>query len=284
MPAFFRRRSTEIPRQPPASFFALGYASLPAEIQIAGDRWQLVRTFKHDFFAVTGLYARKIGADLPMATESPHLAVLKVQRTQPFQGLPLRWLGRLAARHEVAVLKALQGVPGIPTFLGTWGTTGYVHAFIPGEDLRPGLGAGAEFFQALRELLQAVHERHVAYVDTNKRENILYGSDGRPYLIDFQISFLCRRGARDHFLARWLLRRLQAEDWYHYYKHKTRLAPQACTADDFKRAEDRSWYIRAHRRVAQPMIRWRRKLLARYGRRGPQAEVGAPRKQSDQAP
>ncbi len=256
-------------RREPASFFALGYGELPPRVDVMGRTFEFVKLFKHDFFAATGLYERaeEIGpasAKLPSGRPAPRQAVVKLQRTYPLFGLPMQWLGAIIARHEIAVFKALDGLEGVPMFMGDIGTTGYIHEFIPGDDLKPEFAPGADFFNRLENLLRAIHARHIAYVDTNKRENILYGTDGRPYLIDFQISFFCRYGRRNNLLTRWILSRLQKEDWYHFYKHKTRLAPQICTPEDFRRANDRSWYIQAHRRIAQPIIHARRRFLERY--------------------
>jgi hypothetical protein len=254
-------------KRPPASLFALGYATLPEQIEIGGRSYRISRLFKHDFFAATGLYESHTTQtqSAPDDAAAPKkLVVLKVQRTYPLYGLPMRWLGALVARHEIRIFKALQGIEGIPEFLGETGKTGYIHEFIPGEDLRAELAPDGEFFRRLEQLIAAVHSRHVAYVDANKRENILYGVDQRPYLIDFQISFICRRGEKDHLPARWILLRLQKEDWYHFYKHKTRMAPKTCSPEDFARAQKRSWYIRIHRFFAQPLIRLRRRFLRRY--------------------
>ncbi len=250
-------------KKAPASFFALGYESLPQRATVGRRNYSIVKVFKHDFFAATGLYREEIPAGATDQAAEPPLAVLKLQRTYPLYGLPMKWLGRMVARHEMAVFQKLQGVRGIPEFLGGYGPTGYMHAFVPGMDLCPECQPDGEFFQRLQELLVAIHARGVAYVDTNKRENILYGDDQQPWLIDFQISFHCG-GAWNNIVTRGILRRLQREDWYHFYKHKTRLAPQVCTPEDFAAAQNRSWYIRLHRRVAQPIIHWRRRFLARY--------------------
>ncbi len=234
-----------------------------------GRTFEFVRLFKHDFFAATGLYQQSdssvgVPADTNNNRAIPRQAVVKFQRTFPLFGIPMQWLGAIVARHEIAVFKALDGLEGVPGFMGEIGTTGYIHEFIPGDDLKQEFATGAEFFSRLESLLNAIHARSIAYVDTNKRENILYGADGKPYLIDFQISFFCRHGEKDNLLSRWILRRLQKEDWYHFYKHKTRLAAQICTPDDFQHANNRSWYIRLHRSFAQPIIHARRRFLARY--------------------
>jgi hypothetical protein len=139
-----------------------------------------------------------------------------------------------------------------------------LHEFVPGVDLHAKLPLTAEFFVRLEKLFAEMHQRHIAYVDSNKRENILYGDDGQPWLIDFQISFQLKKGERDNFLAKWWFRRFVRADWYHFYKHKTRLLPAACSAEDFAKAQKRGVLHQAHRVVARPIILLRRKFLSRY--------------------
>ena len=75
---------------------------------------------------------------------------------------------------------------------------------------------------------EELYRRDVAYVDTNKSHNILLGDDGRPHLIDFQISFapgILRKIPFFGWLAGMLLRRLHEADVYHIHKHWRRLRP-----------------------------------------------------------
>jgi hypothetical protein len=65
-------------------------------------------------------------------------------------------------------------------------------------------------------------------------------------------------------VVRWLLKRFIRADWYHFYKHKTRLLPAACTPDDFQKAQKRGLLHQLHRIFAQPIIRVRRRYLSRY--------------------
>jgi hypothetical protein len=256
-------------KSPPPYLFALGQDSLPETLvmQARGSTvtFRFVKLFKHDFFAATGLYRDQAIAPAPADDEAgPGLVVLKIQRTRSFCGFPLAWLGRRVARNEIRVLESLQGIRGVPEFLGRHGTSGFMHAFVPGAPLEPTMPFTAAFFDNFRDLLAAIHARHAAYVDTNKRENILLGTDGRPWLIDFQISYRPRRGARCNFLSRALLRRLQRADWYHFYKHKTRLLPAACTPEDFAHARRRGFLHWLHRMCARPLIQMRRWFLSRY--------------------
>jgi len=247
-------------RPPPAYLFAMGRAAPPGEIVADGRTYRFVRLFKHDFFALTALYE----ADADAGGSQGAQAVLKIQRAYPYLGFPMRWLGKLIAGHEVRIYEALQGVRGVPRFLGRIGATGFLHEFIPGEDLHAKLPLSPGFFADLETLFNELHARRIAYVDSNKRENILFGADGKPWLIDFQISYALKTGPRGHFMARWLFRRLARSDWYHFYKHKTRLLPSACTTEDFVRAEKRGALHQVHRMIARPLILFRRWILSRY--------------------
>ncbi len=267
-----KQERTKAKRRPPASLFAIGDEPPPEIVEAGGRRYRFVRLFKHDFFAMTALYAAESSGEvaeqaaLPSAHAVPAeaQAVLKVQRDYPYYGLPLSWLGRIIARHEISIYQRLQGVRGVPRFLGRVGATGFLHEFVPGEDLRADLPLTQNFFSELETLFQELHARNIAYVDSNKRENILYGEDGKPWLIDFQISFDLRHGDTDNSPARWIFRRLARSDWYHFYKHKTRLLPSACTPEDFVRAENRGLLHQLHRLIARPMIQIRRRILSRY--------------------
>ena len=251
-------------KQPPAYLFALGHAGLPKVLTVQGVTWTFARLFKHDFFAATALYERADAPEPTAAEPAPRFGVLKIQRTRHFCGLPLRWLGRFIAHHEIRIYTTLQNVPGIPAFLGRVGETGFLHAFIPGTELHPDMPFTPQFFDQLHALLTAIHAHDIAYVDTNKRENILFGDDGRPWLIDFQISWFSPNFLRRIWPARYMLRRLQRADWYHFFKHKTRLMPQHCTPEDFARGNARGKLHNLHRRIARPLIDLRRKFLARY--------------------
>jgi serine/threonine protein kinase len=103
----------------------------------------------------------------------------------------------------------------------------------------------------LQELIAELHRRRIAYVDTNKPENILLGDDGKPHLIDFQISW-------DHHV---LLRHFQREDLYHVLKHKRRLRRDEMSEEELRRAEHKSWLIRLHRIVFKPYFLVRRRMF-----------------------
>ena len=243
------------------SMRALGKAGLPPEFALNGITYRLVRTVKHDFFAATAFY---------LDDAANRTVVLKSGRTGDFAGVPLLWLGRWLCRRELRFYTRLADVPNVPGVVGTVGPTGFVHDFVPGRPLEKGLAIPDTFFDELAGLFGELHRRGLAYVDTNKPQNILLGDDGRPHLIDFQISYdladFDRPGLRT--LNRWLLGRLQRADLYHLLKHKRRLRPDQMTPSETDAATRRSALIRLHRFVFKPYFALRRRTFKRLRETG----------------
>jgi hypothetical protein len=249
-----------MPSRPPSSrtgalayaLRALGKDDLPATVRVGEVTYRHVRTVKHDFFAATGFYEDPSGQK----------AVLKMGRTTDFGGLPLVWLGAWLCRREMRFYTRLQDLPNIPRLLGSVGRTGFLHAYVEGAPLDKSRPVPDGFFAQLQALLAELHRRDIAYVDTNKPQNILQGADGRPYLIDFQISWDLQTIGRNP-IGRWILRRLQREDLYHILKHKRRLRPDELTPQEQIDSQRRSWFIRLHRFVTRPYFLLRRRTFKR---------------------
>jgi RIO-like serine/threonine protein kinase len=248
---------TDRPDRVAYSMRALGKAGLPREFTIDGTTYRLLRTVKHDFFAATAFYQ----------DESGRTIVLKISRTTDFAGFPLLWLGRWLCRREMRFYNKLSDLPNVPNVLGTVGPTGFVHDFVPGRPLEKEATVPDGFFDQLHDLLAELHRRGLAYVDTNKPQNILLGDDGRPYLIDFQISYdVTELG--DWALNRWWLKRLQQEDLYHILKHKRRMRPDEMRQDETERASRKSALIRLHRFLTRPYFALRRRTFKRLRETG----------------
>lgn len=236
---------------------AMGEASPPDSIQIGGVPHRLREIFKHDSWAATALYESPFGL----------LRVVKLHRQSSLLGLPMKWLGRTTARNERALLTRLEGLPGIPTLAGPVAIDdetlpfGVARDFVAGHPLGLRETVADSFFPDLQRLLQGMHARRVVYVDLHKRENVIVGETGLPYLIDFQISLRW---------PRWLpagpmFRILSRSDDYHLMKHWARCRPDQCGVDSDAFRRNVPWWIRAHRAVARPFRELRRRLLVRVG-------------------
>src|ERR1035437_135396 len=106
--------TTKKKKRPPAYLFALGREELPGGVGADGGRWRFVKLFKHDFFVATGLHENdeilrtndESNSNEGMTNDrnaGKRLAVLKVQRTYPMWGFPMRWLGKRVAGHETRI-------------------------------------------------------------------------------------------------------------------------------------------------------------------------------------
>lgn len=98
-------------------------------------------------------------------------------------------------RHEYRVYRELEGFTGVPRCYGLIDGRFLVLEYIEGASLRDGrVGDHARFFEELRKLLEELHARGVAHADLKKKDNILIGADGRPYLVDFGVACLRKPG------------------------------------------------------------------------------------------
>ncbi len=263
-------------KQTPRWLLALGKQDPPTEIEVEGKPYRLERVFKHDFFAFTGCY---VGAD--------DRVVLKIGRIASVLGFPLSWIGRIHSWHESAVFRDVDDIDIVPRFTGRYGKHGVTHAFIEGHQLERGEHVPDDFFAKLEEGLEEIHRRGMAYVDLEKPENVLVGSDGKPWLFDFQISYRYpfRRGA-NLWPIRWLRERLQESDHYHLTKLRRRCRPDTFTPEELEASHRRPGHIRFYGGFTRPITRMRRKILNRIDpvkKRGERGRVADPKRHKAQA-
>lgn len=236
---------------------ALGRDDPPAVVTLASGSYRHLQTFKHDFFAATAVYEGPGGK-----------AVLKMGRRVAFFGLPTAWIGRWLTQREGRMYQLMSGIDGVPAWLGFDGPHCLAHAYVEGAPLNRRAEVGDDFFPRLSALIGEIHARGAAYVDLEKPENILLTAEGRPSLIDFQISvyFDPERGGRN-WLARRVLKTLQLSDRYHLLKHWRRMRPDQLSAEQVAESYKAPFWIAWHRRIFRPLTLFRRWILVRLGER-----------------
>ncbi|MBF0516238.1 MAG: hypothetical protein HQK97_03830 [Nitrospirae bacterium] len=211
----------------------------PSQVEINGDVMSFEKVLKEDFFSVNVLYRNSGGVRY----------VLKLSDFRFILGVLLRPLAVFFSRREYDIYKRVNGIEGIPPLGPRFGLRGYLHHFAEGTTLHEFKGQLPEdFFDALRAIIDQIHQRRIFYLDLNKLGNIIVGQDMRPYLIDFQVSIYFR--PLPGFLGRItnsILQSLIREDIYHIYKHKKRFQPQLMTPEELSlaiRTGFNSWYNR----------------------------------------
>jgi predicted Ser/Thr protein kinase len=243
-----------------AQFYACGSRELPGEIHVNGGRYSFVRELKHDFFAATGLYQLSNGCDVN--GDVPKKVVLKVSRQQNLLGLPMRWLGAGICEREITNIRRVADLGRVPRLLSSYGRCGMIYEYIEGRGLDQEPELSEDFFEKLRHLLKELHRRNVVYVDMNKRDNVIVGKDGEPYLIDFQISVhVPRRVLISRRLSDRLLNVLKTADIYHLYKLKRKIQPQYLTEQENRISRHKTVLIKLHRLCATPFRKFQRSFM-----------------------
>ena len=148
--------------------------------------------------------------DLFLVQMNGRLGVVKDYSKRP-------WLYRVAvgwisARREEIFYGKLQGVPGIPQFLGRLDRYALAMEYIPGSSasrVPPGV-VGPEFFEKLDRVLDQVHQKGIVLCDLRHISNIVISEKGEPYLLDFCTAF--ERGSRWNILKRGLYHLFYQDD------------------------------------------------------------------------
>lgn len=112
-------------------------------------------------------------------------AVLKDYRTKNVVTRGL--IGPALVRREFAILRKLDGLPGIPRAHQIVERRALLMEFVDGKPIhkfKPG-DLPDEVYDRLVRLVRAMHDRGVVHLDLRQKKNILITPDGRPVLLDF---------------------------------------------------------------------------------------------------
>lgn len=252
---------SEVRKRPPL-LRALGSDDPPERVSVGGRPYDRVLIYKHDSWAATALYEGADGTRI----------VCKFNRQQPLLVVPMKWLGRWLGQREARFLRQLADLDAVPDDLGEVVVDGRVadhavaRAFVEGAPLFKGQRVDDEFFARLSAAIGTLHERGIVYNDLHKKENVIVGTDGRPYLVDFQVSLGFGEGRFGRSgLGRWMRSELAAFDRYHVGKHVAHCRPDTLTADELEQSRMPPKLLQLHRKVARPLRRARRRLLVALG-------------------
>ncbi len=230
---------------------ALGKNDPPEVVTLDGRAYSFTKLLKHDFFAATAIY-----------TSDQDKAIIKFARQASFFGIPLAWSGRLLANRECTICEVLDDMPEVPKSLGRPMPTAFAHVFIEGQHLQKGMHVPDDFFDRLAAAIDRLHARNMAYVDLEKRQNVIVSTDGKPYLIDFQISWYWpRKYGGELWPVRWLRKQFQKGDRYHLLKLRRRIRPDQLTPEELEASYRKPRAVRIHRILTAPLLTIRRALL-----------------------
>jgi len=119
-------------------------------------------------------------------------------------------------RREFAVLRHLEGVPGIPRAYAILEKRALLLEYVEGRTLgkfRPG-ELPDRVFERLCETVRAMHARGVVHLDLRQKKNILVSGE-RPYLLDFANAVKGRLSAALRAVDESALLKFKRRNWPH---------------------------------------------------------------------
>ncbi|KAA9130865.1 hypothetical protein F3N42_10910 [Marinihelvus fidelis] len=98
-------------------------------------------------------------------------------------------------RREARAYQRMQGIRGVPKFLGMIDERYLVLEFIRGRPYREAeISEREAWFARLLEIIRAFHECGVAHGDLKSKSNLMMADDGAPVVIDFGTTVLDKPG------------------------------------------------------------------------------------------
>lgn len=119
-------------------------------------------------------------------------------------------------KREFAVLRHLEGIPGIPRAYAIVEKRALLLEYVEGKTINK-FKAGElpdRVFERLRDTVRAVHERGVVHLDLRQRKNILIAGD-RPWLIDFANALKGKLTAKLRAVDESALLKFKQRNWPH---------------------------------------------------------------------
>jgi len=179
----------------------------------------------------------------------------------PTRSRLVNWWGRNLLRREIRNYRLLEGVAGIPRFLGAYGDQAFLMAWVDGEPLRRRLPRALKdsALLGLERTMAGLHARRFVHLDLHQKLNALVAPDGEVWLVDLGQGLDCRRG----LLRRLLFPLLARIDRRALVKFRARYAPHMLPEDErealveqHRESRGKAWK-HLHRRLRRHLLRER---------------------------
>ena len=150
-------------------------------------------------------------------------------------------IGRFLVWREEKAYRRLKGLQGTPALYRVVDGLALVLEHIPGESLEDAGDREAlpgSFFDELRALVEAFHERGICHCDLKRAANIVVGAGGRPFVLDWSAAIMEREFR--FFPLTHIYRRFILDDVNAVTKHRLRHCPETVSVEEKERYFGRS--------------------------------------------
>jgi serine/threonine protein kinase len=170
-------------------------------------------------------------------------------------------IGRFLVWRESKAYKRLRGLRGIPTFYRVIDGLALVIEEIPGRSLKKHekeLKLPKAFFDVLKDIVDNFHRRGLAHCDLKHIPNVLLGSDGLPYVVDWNAS-ISEKEFR-FFPLNLIFRRFLLDDYMAIIKLKLQYIPKTVTPKEKRRYHHRCPVEKAVRAIKDRLRKISKKI------------------------
>ncbi|RJR35104.1 MAG: hypothetical protein C4576_25445 [Desulfobacteraceae bacterium] len=163
-------------------------------------------------------------------------------------------VGRFLVWREEKAYRRLRGLKGIPTLYRTLDGLALVMERVPGEsleDLEKKKRLPKSYFDELEAIVAEAHTRGVAHCDLKRAPNLLLGSDGKPFIVDWSAA-VCRSELA-LFPLNLIYKRLLLDDLHAITKMQLRHCPEEISRERLSAYRQRSGAEKIVRRIRDRM-------------------------------
>ncbi|MBX3576862.1 MAG: serine/threonine protein kinase [Rhizobiaceae bacterium] len=144
--------------------------------------------------------------------------IRRIVSAAPWWSRPLAWI---LARREIAALRVIKGMAGVPQLFEV-DADGLYRSWTDGAPIQLARPSDPEWYRGAHRLLRELRRRSITHNDLAKPQNWLSTPEGTPSLIDFQL-------ASRHRFRTAVFRLMAYEDFRHLLKQKRAFAPHLLT-------------------------------------------------------
>ncbi len=159
-------------------------------------------------------------------------------------------VGRFLIWRETKAYRRLRGLEGVPAFHGVIDGLALILEELEGRNvelLEKERRLPDGFFEALRDLVNKVHNRGLAHCDLKRAPNVMIGQKGEPYIVDWSAAI--SRAEMRPFPLNLIYDRFIKDDFNAIIKLQLRHRPEAIDGSTLEQYYHRSGAERLIRRI-----------------------------------
>jgi len=170
--------------------------------------------------------------------------------------------GRFLVWREVRAYRKLSGLKGVPRLLEVIEGPAIVLELVAGMPMKEAAKQkklSPVFFDALKDMVDSIHEKGIVHCDLKNAGNIFVGSDGGPVILDWASSISEKEFG--FFPLKIIYNRFLLDDYRAIIKHRLHFLPASVSMEERVRYNHRSLTEKTIRAIRDRLRIWLQKII-----------------------